>query len=279
MTATHVYETPPSGVSPDWTMPQDWDRFTSEEHATWDRLVARQAKALDGLACKAFLGGLDILRLSKPGVPDLRELNARLEAATGWQIVAVPGVIPNEPFFHHLAERRFPAANFLRSGDSLDYSVEPDMFHDLFGHLPTLTDPVFADFMMAYGKAGLRAEKLGATDYLGRLYLHTVEFGLVREDGRLRGFGAGMLSSYSETIHALTSPQARRLQFDLARVMQSDYLFDKFQPTYFVIDSFDHLLKTTAETDFGPIYERLKSLPLLAPDAQCDDDVVVADAA
>lgn len=276
MAVTHVYETPPPGASSDWTMPQDWDRFSDAEHATWDRLVARQAQALDGRACKAFMSGLDILRLSKPGIPDLRELNARLEAATGWQIVAVPGVIPNEPFFQHLAERRFPAANFLRSGDSLDYSEEPDLFHDLFGHLPTLTDPVFADFMMAYGKAGLRAERLGATDYLGRLYLHTVEFGLVCEDGGLRGFGAGLLSSYSETLHALTSPAARRLKFDLARVMRSDYLFDKFQPTYFVIDSFEHLLTATAETDFGPIYERLKALPLLAPDAECEGDVAVA---
>ncbi|RVT93526.1 phenylalanine 4-monooxygenase [Sphingomonas crocodyli] len=276
MAVTHVYETPPEGVASDWTMPQNWDRFTDAEHATWDRLVAQQSRALDGLACSAFLSGLDILRLSKPGIPDLRELNARLGAATGWEIVAVPGVIPNQPFFEHLAERRFPAANFLRSADSLDYSEEPDMFHDLFGHLPTLTDPVFADFMMAYGKAGLRAEKLGATDYLGRLYLHTVEFGIVRENGSLRGFGAGMLSSYSETVHALTSPNVRRLTFDLSRVMQTDYLFDKFQPTYFVIDSFEHLLKVTSQTDFGPIYERLQGQPLLAADAECEGDILAA---
>ena len=276
MAVSHVYEAPPAGVAADWTMPQRWDRFTDAEHATWDRLVAQQTQALEGYACNAFLSGLDILRLSRRGIPDLAELNTRLEAATGWRIVAVPGVIPNDAFFQHLAERRFPAANFLRAAESLDYSEEPDMFHDLFGHLPMLTDPVFADFMMAYGKAGLRAETLGATDYLGRLYLHTVEFGIVREQGGLRGFGAGMLSSYSETVHALTSPAARRLKFDLPRVMRTDYLFDKFQPTYFVIDSFEHLLEVTSETDFQPIYNRLQHLPLLAPDATCDEDVLYA---
>ena len=185
----------------------------------------------------------------------------------------VPGVIPNEPFFRHLAERRFPAANFLRGADSLDYSEEPDMFHDLFGHLPMLTNPVFADFLVAYGKAGLRAETLGAADYLGRLYLHTVEFGLVREAGGIRAYGAGLLSSIAETVHAVTSPDARRLSFDLARVMRSDYLFDEFQPTYFVIESFEHLLKETDETDFTPIYARLKALPLLAPGETAKGDI------
>lgn len=276
MAATHVFETPPEGVAPDWTMPQAWHLFTQSEHDTWDRLVARQCQAMDTLACRAFLDGLDILRLARPGIPNLSELNPRLEAATGWTIVAVPGVIPNDAFFRLLAERRFPAANFLRSPDSLDYSEEPDMFHDLFGHLPMLTDPVFAEYMAAYGRAGLRAESLDAADFLGRLYLHTVEFGLVDEGGRLRGFGAGMLSSYAETVHAVTAPGVRRLRFDLPRVMRTEYLFDEFQKTYFVIDSFDHLLRATAETDFRPIYERLRGLPLLAPGADCEGDVPFA---
>lgn len=273
MAAPHVYETPPEGVAPDWTMPQNWSQFSVTEHETWDRLVAKQSRALDKLACRSFLAGLDILRLAKPGIPDLTDLNPRLEAATGFTIVPVPGVIPNDAFFRHLAERRFPAANFLRSAHSLDYSEEPDMFHDLFGHLPMLTDPIFADFMVAYGKAGLRAESLDAIDFLGRLYLHTVEFGLVREGGGLRGFGAGMLSSYAETVYAVTAPEVRRLHFDLPRVMRSEYLFDQFQKTYFVIDSFEHLRKVAEETDFAPIYTHLRNLPLLAPDADCPDDV------
>lgn len=274
MAATHVYSLPPEGVKADWTMPQNWSQFLEQEHRTWDALVAKQSQALDKLACRSFLAGLDILRLSKPGIPDLAELNPRLEAATGFTIVAVPGVIPNNAFFRHLAERRFPAANFLRSADSLDYSEEPDMFHDLFGHLPMLTDTVFADFMVAYGRAGLRAESLDAVDFLGRLYLHTVEFGLIHESGGLRGFGAGMLSSYAETVHAVTAPGVRRLQFDLPRMMRSDYLFDQFQKTYFVIESFEHLLEETEQTDFGPIYEQLKNLSLLSPDADCEGDRV-----
>jgi phenylalanine-4-hydroxylase len=273
MAALHVYETPPLGVAPDWTMPQDWHQFTDEEHTSWDRLVESQSRALHELACQSFLAGLDILRLSKPGIPDLAELNPRLEAATGWQIVAVPGVIPNDAFFRHLADRRFPAANFLRPSDSLDYSEEPDMFHDLFGHLPMLTDPVFAGFMAAYGKAGLRAETFDASDFLGRLYLHTVEFGLITEGGKLRAFGAGLLSSYSESVHAVTAPGVRRLRLDLPRAMRTDYLFDKFQQTYFVIDSFEDLLKLAEETDFAPIYRRLRGLPLLSPDAECTGDV------
>lgn len=273
MAARHVYETPPEGAASDWTMPQNWHQFTAAEHADWDQLVARQSQALQGLACQSFLDGLHILELSKPGIPDLAELNPRLQAATGWTIVPVPGVIPNDAFFRHLAERRFPAANFLRPIESLDYSEEPDMFHDLFGHLSMLTDPVFADFMVAYGNAGLRAETLGAEDFLGRLYLHTVEFGLVVQAGRLRGFGAGLLSSYSETVHALTSPQARRLRFDLARVMRTDYPFDEFQPTYFVIDSFAHLLEAAETTDFEPIYRQLQNQPLLPPGAAYAGDV------
>ena len=275
MAAMHVYPTPPEGAAADWTVPQDWTRFIPADHAVWDRLIERQSAAVDGLACDAFRSGLDLLRLSRPGIPDLAELNPRLRAATGWEIVAVPGVIPNEPFFRHLSERRFPAANFLRPETSLDYSEEPDLFHDLFGHLPMLADPRFADFLVAYGQAGLRAEGLGAVDLLGRLYLHTVEFGLVREHGTLRVFGAGLLSSYSEAVHALTSPEARRIAFDLPRVMQSGYLFDRFQPTYFVIDSFADLLEATAETDFAPIYARLRDLPPLAPDAVCPGDRLV----
>lgn len=273
MAATHVFEAPPAGVAADWTMPQNWSQFSADDHRTWDQLVARQSQALAGLASQAFLDGLDILHLAGPGIPDLADLNPRLKAATGWEIVPVPGVIPNEPFFRHLAERRFPAANFLRGADSLDYSEEPDMFHDLFGHLPMLTNPVFADFLVAYGKAGLRAETLDAADYLGRLYLHTVEFGLVREGGGIRAYGAGLLSSIAETVHAVTSSDARRLSFDLARVMRSDYLFDDFQPTYFVIESFEHLLKETDETDFTPIYARLKALPLLAPGETAKGDI------
>ena len=272
MAATHVFETPPPGVAADWTMPQNWDQFTREEHETWEALVVKQSEGLRAYACEAFLGGLDLLHLAGAGIPDYALLNPRLKQATGWEVVAVPGVIPADAFFRHLAERRFPAANFLRSANSLDYSEEPDMFHDLFGHLPMLANPIFADFMIAYGEAGLRAETLGGANLLERLYLHTVEFGLVAEMGGVRAYGAGLLSSYAETVHAVTSPATTRLRFDLPRVMRSGYLFDEFQKTYFVVDSFEYLLKVTAETDFTELYRRLGDEAVLAPDAVVPGD-------
>lgn len=275
MAMTHVFDTPPPGAAPDWSMPQNWSQFTEEEHQTWDSLVERQSREFHGLACSAFLEGIEILHLSRQGIPDHTELNARLRERTGWQVVAVPGVIPNDAFFGHLCERRFPAANFLRAPSSLDYCEEPDMFHDLFGHLPMLTNPVFADFMVAYGQAGRRAMQLDAVDFLSRLYLHTVEFGLVRENGGLRGFGAGLLSSYSETVHALTDPGAYRIELDLHRVMRSEYPFDQFQPTYFVIESFEHLLRVTADTDFAPLYDQLRDEPALRPGERCEADRVI----
>jgi len=273
MVILHVFDSPPPGVNPDWTMDQNWEAFTEAEHECWNLLVSRKAEAIAALASEAFVDGLGILELSKPGIPDFRELNPKLKAATGWEVVAVPGFIPNDAFFRHLSEKRFPVANFLRPANSLDYSEEPDMFHDLFGHLPMLTNPALGDFLVNYGHAGLRAEGLGAADFLARLYLHTVEFGLVIEKGRLRGYGAGLLSSLSETEHALTSPGVRRLFVDLPRMMRTRYHFDRFQETYFVINGFDDLLKLTEETNFAAIYERIGSLPALEPGADCPGDV------
>lgn len=265
MAVTHVFDSPPSGAAEDWTLPQDWAAFTPAEHALWDKLVARQSRELGRYACRSFLQGLETLHLSDGGIPDFRDLNVRLKNATGWEVVAVPGAIPNEPFFRHLAEKRFPAANFLRDAASLDYSEEPDLFHDLFGHLPTLTDPVFSDFMVAYGKAGLRAEALGAADFLGELYLYTVEFGLVAEADGPRAFGAGLLSSYAESVHSVTSPTAKRVRFDLPRVMRTRHLFDEFQRIYFVIDSFEDLLRVTEETDFASVYREISGQARIEP--------------
>lgn len=264
--ATHIHENPPEGVASDWTMPQNWGAFTGEQHETWRQLFARQAAALDGYACSAFLRGLDLLRAARQGVPDFAELNAGLTPATGWEVVAVPGWIPNRPFFEHLANRRFPAANFVRPAEQIAYSEEPDMFHDIFGHVPMLADPAFSDFLVAYGEAGLRAETLGAADYLGRLWLYTVEFGLVVEDGELRAFGGGLLSSLAETEFALTAPGPRRVWLDIERVMRTRYHFDEFQRVYFVVESFGALLRATEETDFASIYRRIADAPALEPE-------------
>ncbi len=260
-TAQNIHDTPPPGAAPDWTIPQDWDRFSADDHAMWDRLFARQTDMLPGRAADAFLRGLDVLRLSCAGIPDYRELNARLTAATGWSVVAVPGLVPDAVFFDHLANRRFPAGNFIRTPAQIDYLQEPDVFHDVFGHVPMLADPVFADYMVAYGKGGLRSLGFGALHKLARLYWYTVEFGLIEEGGQLRTYGAGIVSSHAETIFALDDPSPNRLGFDLLRLMRTEYRIDDFQQSYFVIPSLDHLLKVTVETDFAPLYRQLEAMP------------------
>ena len=272
---THVHETPPPGAAADWTISQNWDAFTADEHAMWDRLFARQSAMLPGRASEAFLRGIDVLRLEKPGIPDYRELNARLMDATGWQVVAVPGLVPDDVFFDHLANRRFPAGNFIRTPEQLDYLQEPDVFHDVFGHVPMLADPVFADYMVAYGEGGLRSLQFDALKQLARLYWYTVEFGLIREAGGLRIYGAGIVSSYAESVFALDSDSPNRIGFDLARVMRTDYRIDDFQQNYFVIDSLDQLLDTTVNTDFAPLYAANDALPPIAiADILPGDEVV-----
>jgi phenylalanine-4-hydroxylase len=251
----------PEGTAADWTVPQNWSRYTPAEHAMWDALFERQAKLLPGRAAPEFLQGLDVLRMSKPGIPDFAELSERLMEATGWQVVAVPGLIPDEVFFDHLANRRFVAGNFIRTPDQLDYLQEPDVFHDVFGHVPLLANPVFADYMQAYGAGGQRAAGLGAIERLSRLYWYTVEFGLIRDGDGLNIYGAGIVSSYGESVFALDDPSPNRLGFNLARLMRTKYRIDDYQQNYFVIDSFEDLLRQTQETDFGPLYPALDALP------------------
>jgi phenylalanine-4-hydroxylase len=246
--------------SRDWTIPQHWERFTAQEHATWTTLYQRQAALLPGRACNEFLAGLRALNISD-GIPDFRRLSDRLHKLTGWQVVAVPGLVPEEVFFEHLANRRFPAGNFIRRADQLDYLEEPDVFHDVFGHVPMLSDPVFADYMEAYGRGGLRAMQFGRLPNLARLYWYTVEFGLLRTDAGLRIYGAGIVSSGGESIFALDDPSPNRLGFSLRRVLRTPYRIDDYQQVYFVIDSLPALLEETVKTDFAPLYEELGHLP------------------
>src|ERR1700743_1932416 len=249
----------------DWTVPQDWAAYSSDEHAMWDRLFARQSQQLVGHAVPAFLKGLDVLNLSRPGIPDFAELSDKLTALTGWSVVAVPGLVPDEVFFEHLAHRRFVAGRFIRRPEQIDYLAETDGSHDVFGHVPLLSDPVFADYMQAYGEGGLRAVRLGSIKRLARLYWHTVEFGLIREREGLRLYGAGILSSFSESVFALDSASPNRIGFNLERVMRTQYRIDDYQQSYFVIDSFDELLHQTADADFAPIYDRLGRLSDMSP--------------
>lgn len=258
-TDTHALASPPADAAADWTISQNWQHYTAEEHATWDTLFARQSQLLPGRASDAYLRGLDVLKLSKPGIPDFEELSERLMKLTGWQVVAVPGLVPDDVFFDHMANRRFVAGNFIRRPDQLDYLQEPDVFHDVFGHVPMLADPVFADYLEAYGRGGQRAMQHDALKYLGRLYWYTVEFGLIQEPEGLRIYGSGIVSSYAESRFALDDPSPNRIGFDIARVMRTEYRIDDFQQNYFVIPSFDELLRVTVETDFAPLYETLKA--------------------
>jgi len=245
----------------EWIIPQDWHSYSEAEHAMWDTLFARQVALLSDRAAPAFLEGLEVLRMSKPGIPDFTELSQRLQAATGWSVVAVPGLIPEEVFFENLANRRFVAGRFIRKPEQIDYLEEPDVFHDVFGHAPLLVHPVFADYMQAYGRGGLRSMQYGSIRRLARLYWYTVEFGLIRDGAGLKLYGAGIASSASESRFALDSDSPNRLQFDLRRIMRTEYRIDDFQQNYFVIDSFEQLLRETLDTDFGPLYAELEALP------------------
>ena len=256
-----------AGRRPDWTIPQHWHHFTQEEHGVWDLLFERQQRQLAGRAIGAFSRGLEVLRLSRPGIPDFAELNARLFARTGWTVVSVPGLIPDDVFFAHLSERRFPAGNFIRSRAQLDYLEEPDVFHDVFGHVPLLADPAAADFMQALGQRGLEAIGHGALHRLSRLYWYTVEFGLAREQGDLRIYGAGIVSSFGETHYALESEEPKRRAFDLAQVLCTQYRTDAFQQAYFIIDSFDALLEGLLRADLPALYRDLEGEPDLCPGA------------
>ena len=265
----------PPEAAEDWTIPQDWERYTPQEHAVWDELFARQSAMLPGRAAPEYLAGLDILHLSRPGIPNFEELNEKLGRATGWSVVAVPGLVPDDVFFEHLANRRFVAGRFIRRRDQLDYLQEPDIFHDVFGHVPMLAHPVFADYMQAYGEGGLRAQQYGAIDKLARLYWYTDEFGLIRSGEELNIYGAGIVSSHGESLFALDDPSPNRIAFDMERVMRTKYRIDDYQQAYFVIESFEQLLHATLDTDFAPLYARLAGLPdLEVADILPEDKVI-----
>jgi len=244
----------------DWTISQDWPSYSKKEHERWNRLFARQQKLLPGRACEAFLEAQAHLELSASGVPDFADLSRRLSGLTGWSVVAVAGLIPDDVFFEHLANRRFPAGAFIRPEAELDYLEEPDVFHDVFGHVPLLANPAYARFLEAYGEGGRRALGRGQLHNLARLYWYTIEFGLMRRPSGLRIFGAGIMSSPAETLFSLEDSSPNRIQFDLLRVMRTKYVIDDFQQTYFVIESFEQLLRD-CDKDFGPLYDRLQGAP------------------
>ena len=263
-------ERPPRGdysrARADYTCAQDYASYTAQDHDTYRRLYERQAALIRGRACDEFTAALPALGV-KERIPRFEDINERLYRATRWQVVAVPGLIPELAFFTLLADRKFPVTDWIRQPAEFDYIVEPDVFHDLFGHVPLLFNPVFADHMQEYGKGGLKAHRLDACELLSRLYWYTVEFGLIRQADGLRAYGAGILSSPGELQYAVESREPQRLPLDIERVMRTRYKIDTFQATYFVIESFQELFDKTAP-DFTPVYERVRQLPELAADAR-----------
>ncbi|MBF5004051.1 phenylalanine 4-monooxygenase [Diaphorobacter caeni] len=249
----------------DFTCAQDFDAYTAADHDTYHRLYERQSALLPGLASQAFIDVLPKLG-AKERIPRFDDINEQLWRATRWQIVAVPGLIPERAFFSLLANRQFPVTDWIRKPEEFEYIVEPDVFHDLFGHVPLLFNPVIADYIQRYGQGGLKAEDLGAGEMLARLYWYTIEFGLIREPAGLRAYGAGILSSSGELQYSVQSPEPRRLPLELARTMRTRYKIDTYQQTYFVIDSFEQLFELTAP-DFTHLYEELRLLPEFAADS------------
>ena len=247
----------PAHVGADWLEPEQ-TVYSSQDDAIWNDLYERQMTILPGRACSAILRGLDALDLGRGGVPEFAKISEELGALTGWSVVPVPMLIPDHVFFWHLANRRFPAGNFIRTRETFDYIEEPDVFHDVFGHVPLLTDPTFAAYMQNYGRAGWKALQHNRLKALGALYWYTVEFGLVMEDGAPRIYGAGIASGPSEAIFALESPSPNRIMLDVERVMRTDYTIDDLQPTYFVLESFEHFHAWNLSHDFNEIYRRLE---------------------
>jgi len=240
----------------------------------WKTLFERQTKLLPGHACNEFVQGMRALPIGPDAIPDFRRLSDVLRKHTGWEVVAVPGLVPDEVFFEHLAHRRFPAGHFIRKPDQLDYLEEPDIFHDVFGHVPMLMNPVIADYIQAYGSGGLRARKLGVLPQLARVYWYTVEFGLVLQRDGLRIYGAGIASSYTESVFALDDPSPNRIRFALERVMRTRYRIDDFQETYFVLGDIDELLEL-AHIDFAPVYARVRELPEFEPGEVLESDEMI----
>lgn len=257
-------------IHADYTVEQDWQAYPHDEHELWKRLYARQSVLVPRYACDEFNDILATLNFGA-GIPRFSEINAKLFPATRWTLVAVPGLIPDDVFFTHLAHRRFPVSVWLRSPAEFEYIVEPDIFHDFFGHVPLLFIPAFADYLQAYGQGGVKAKGLNALDYLARLYWYTVEFGLIMTRKGLRTYGAGILSSAGELPYCVESAKPHRLKFDLLRVMQSKYKIDTFQETYFVIESFEELFDATAP-DFTPYYATMRSRRDLEADEIIDTD-------
>ena len=259
----------------DCVIDQGWERYTAEDHAIWRVLFKRQQKTLKGHVCQEYLDGLAALAIGPGSVPNFERMNARLRRLTGWEVVAVPGLIPSRPFFQMLANRQFPAGTFIRSRQQLDYLEEPDIFHDVFGHVPLLTNPAYADYMNEYGRIGLQAVENKGVKFLARLNWYTIEFGLIRKPEGIRIYGAGIVSSFGEAKYVVQDRSAHQLAFNLDRVLRTGYYIDDFQAAYFVIDRFEDLFELLKRTDFIRLFKDLRALPSYTPFEILPQDVII----
>ena len=229
-------------------MIQEYDKYVAEDHEVWSILYSRMMEILPRYSSQAYLEGIQDVGLAGDRIPNFDECNAKLSVKTGWNIYVVPGLIDNKPFFEHLSNREFPSSTWLRKKSQLEYLEEPDMFHDIFGHVPLLANLHFANFLSEL--AGIALENIEndwAVEILSRLYWYTVEFGLIKEGDGLKVYGAGILSSSGETQYSIDSDIPVRMPYDVKKIFQTPYIKDKFQEQYFVIDSYEQLYKSLPE--------------------------------
>ena len=256
---------------------QYYDRYTEEDQQVWRHLYDRQMKLVEDYACEDYLNALHSMPINGDKIPDFEAVNELLYKASGWELVPVPGLIPGQAFFTHLATKAFPTTHWMRPKSKLDYLQEPDLFHDMFGHVPLLMNPTYAQYMAAYGRGGCRAFRMGNEKYLemlARLYWYTVEFGLIKEGEGLKIYGAGILSSPGEVVFSIDSASPNRIGFDMERIMRTDFIISDFQETYWVIDSIEQLFDAT-KADFKPIYKQLEALPEYAPHDVTEQDTLL----
>jgi phenylalanine-4-hydroxylase len=246
-------------------IPQQWNKYSATDHQTWKTLFNRQISTLAGKVCDEYFEGLKTLGLVAEAIPDFEKMNRNLRTATGWEVLAVPGLIASRPFFSMLANKQFPAGTFIRTPEQLDYLEEPDIFHDVFGHVPLLTNPAYASYMQEYGRAGLKAMDHKGVKFLARLNWYTIEFGLIKSSAGIKAYGAGIMSSFGEATYVMNDPSPHFVQFDLERVLRTGYYIDDFQATYFTIDSFEALFEECMRRPFIPVYEECRQKPSLTP--------------
>ncbi len=243
---------------------ENWKSYTQAEHDLWAKMYARQKEILPNYAAPEITNGLEELEIRPDRIPKFSRINQILKKASQFSIVPVKGFIPEKLFFQFLSMRQFPSTCFIRKPDQIEYLVEPDVFHDVFGHVALLANPIFADFMQEFGKRGLESIEYGYYKQAAALYWFTVEFGLIQTSKGLRVYGAGIASSIGETKYAIDSPQPHRFKFDMLRAMKTQYKIDHFQKGYFVIDSYQQLFDTLHEmnwTKLKPLLDQTPNIP------------------